>query len=184
MFNPDNVTYPFPGAPSPQDVEEFCSAARTGDVSKLMQFLDLYGKNIVNARDNIRARAITWAAFEGRTEIVRVLLDRGADVNAGGTDDRPALSWAAQWGHAETVKVLLDRGASIHAKDVFNKTPFDAARDGRGDKAGEILSLLEQAERAEELKVLREKREAEQAVIKAAADTRASALRKFRPPKL
>lgn len=184
MNNPYHDAYPFPDKPSPQDVEEFCSAARTGDVSKLMQFLDLYGKNIVNARDNIQARAITWAAFEGRTEIVRVLLDRGADINAGGTDDKPALSWAAEWGHVETVKALLERGASLHAKDIHDKTPFDAARDGRGGRAGEILSLLEQAKRAEELKAQREQREAEQAVIKAAAEARAKALRKFRPPKL
>ena len=60
-------------------------------------------------------RALSYAAAEaGRTDIVELLLDRGADVHA--WHDR-ALRWAAKYGHTDTVKLLLDRGADIHANN-------------------------------------------------------------------
>jgi len=54
------------------------------------------------------------AAYDGNTNEVRRLLDKGADVNAqyyGIT----ALMDAAAKGHAETVRLLLDKGADVNA---------------------------------------------------------------------
>jgi ankyrin repeat protein len=54
----------------------------------------------------------------GETEIVRLLLENGADVNgsAGIDDEREQGPWnanleAVQAGHVETAKLLLERGA-------------------------------------------------------------------------
>ena len=57
-------------------------------------------------------RALRWAAENGNTETVKLLLDRGANIHA--LDD-DALRWAAKNGHTDTVKVLLNRGANLHA---------------------------------------------------------------------
>ena len=59
-------------------------------------------------------RALTKAARKGQTEVVILLLDRGADIHA---DDDMALRVAANNGHTETVNLLLNRGADIHAAD-------------------------------------------------------------------
>ena len=56
--------------------------------------------------------ALRFAAMNGHTETVKLLLDRGADIHA--VNDL-ALRLAAENGHTETVKLLLDRGARIHA---------------------------------------------------------------------
>ena len=60
--------------------------------------------------------ALRIAATNGRTETVQVLLDDGADVHA--VEDY-ALRWAADKGHTETVKLLLDAGANVHAMDDY-----------------------------------------------------------------
>jgi hypothetical protein len=67
--------------------------------------------------------ALEWAAGSGQTETVRLLLDRGADINA--KDEQfsmTALMSAARKGHIEVVKLLLARGADIKLKEVNGKT--------------------------------------------------------------
>ena len=58
--------------------------------------------------DADRGRAVTWAAFCGHAEIVRMLLESGAITDA---DRGWAVWWAAERGHAETVRRLLESGA-------------------------------------------------------------------------
>ena len=48
------------------------------------------------------------AALKGRLEMVRLLLDRGADIHA---DNEVALRGARQEGHAAVEALLLERGA-------------------------------------------------------------------------
>jgi ankyrin repeat protein len=58
------------------------------------------------------------AAFAGHTEVVKFLLEKGAEVNAKGTiGGTTALMVASQNGHAEVVKVLLEKGADVNVKD-------------------------------------------------------------------
>lgn len=51
--------------------------------------------------------------------MVRLLLDRGADINAQGTGGMSgtALMWAALSRHEMVVRLLLGRGADIITKD-------------------------------------------------------------------
>lgn len=58
-------------------------------------------------------RSLCVAANEGHTEIVKVLLDNGANIHVG--DDNP-LFRACSNGKFNTVKLLLEKGADLHAK--------------------------------------------------------------------
>ena len=51
------------------------------------------------------------AAQQGRLEVMRLLIDAGADVNAR-TDDGHSVLAAAAWSNTEAVQLLLDRGAT------------------------------------------------------------------------
>ena len=55
------------------------------------------------------------AASRENKEIVSLLLDRGADINAVGGDYGTALGAAAFTGEEKIVSLLLDRGADINA---------------------------------------------------------------------
>ena len=54
--------------------------------------------------------ALRYAADDGHTDTVKLLLDRGAKIHA---DNDQALYLAAEYGNTETVKLLLNRGATI-----------------------------------------------------------------------
>ncbi len=158
-----------PPAPSPDDVESFCHAARDGDKPAVEKYLDQFGAAIVNAQDTINARAITWAAFSGHDEVVKLLLDRGADINAHGTNGKPALTWAAEMGKVEVAALLLDRGASLEERDDTGTTPLEAAQRSSYQPINDLFTQwtddrARELREAEQRKVLKEEQEARAAV--------------------
>lgn len=56
-------------------------------------------------------------AWEGKPELMRLFLARGADINRLNASGESALALAAWRGNLETVKWLLERGARIDAPD-------------------------------------------------------------------
>ena len=85
--------------------------ARKGDLAKVQQIIAA-GVDL-NATDKNKLTALTWAAHTGYIEIVKLLIDKGANVNAQGS--WTALSWAAASGHTGIVILLLENGAYINA---------------------------------------------------------------------
>ena len=90
----------------------FVEATMDGNLRR-MQLLHLTGANI-NARGNCCA-PLFLAAGEGRLDVVRYLLDEGADVNAREKLGNTALAEATYYGHIAVIKELLVRGADINA---------------------------------------------------------------------
>ncbi len=79
------------------------------------------------------------ASFYGHVDIVRQLLDKGADVNAKDKDGYTALMEASGGGHVDVVNLLLAKGADINAKDKKRWTALmEASFGGHGD----VVELL------------------------------------------
>ncbi|OHE95305.1 hypothetical protein CORC01_09450 [Colletotrichum orchidophilum] len=64
-----------------------------------------------NATGDYYGTALTAAAYDGTLDIIRLLLDRGADIDA---PNGWAIQAAAAEGHYDVVKELLDRGADVN----------------------------------------------------------------------
>jgi ankyrin repeat protein len=87
-----------------------------------------------------RVAPLHSAVAGGNIEIVRELLERGADVHARQDLGFTALHGAAVEGGEETIRLLLDHGADPDAKNAAGKTPADLAREHGREKAVEVLS--------------------------------------------
>jgi len=59
------------------------------------------------------------AAHCGRKDVVELLLNNGADVNAKSNDGWSALTYAARNGRKDVVELLLNAGTDINAKDNY-----------------------------------------------------------------
>ena len=66
------------------------------------------------------------AALFGKTEIAKILIDAGADLNIQNNDGSTALITAAFFCRLEIVKILLDKGADKTIKNNYNQTAYDA----------------------------------------------------------
>ncbi|KAI9892747.1 MAG: hypothetical protein M1814_001167 [Vezdaea aestivalis] len=60
---------------------------------------------------------LTAASVFGHELIVRLLLEKGADIEAKDNSGKTALYWAARNGHETVVRLLLEEGADFKAKD-------------------------------------------------------------------
>jgi outer membrane protein assembly factor BamB len=96
-------------APSPI-VEELWAATRAGDTARVAAALDKGAD--VNAKTRYGATALTFAADKGHIDVVKLLISRGADVNAQDTFyQMRAIDMAMSNDHAAVVTLLLERGS-------------------------------------------------------------------------
>ena len=76
------------------------------------------------------------AVLKGQTDIVSLLVEGGADVNAAGLSGATPLHDAALKGRVEIAKLLIDKGANVNALNRYNATPLhDAALSGNTEIA-------------------------------------------------
>jgi len=79
------------------------------------------------------------ATMRGQTEIARILLDNGFDVNKPSANGSSYLNDAALKGQKKMVQLLLDHGASLSARNQIGGTALhDAALGGNA----EVVALL------------------------------------------
>ena len=79
-----------------------------------------------------------YAAFEGRTEVVRYLLEKGAEKDALAPNGYSALLLAMRNGHMEAARELLYADADVNIKGARGETALSLAL-GRKDKDLEEL---------------------------------------------
>lgn len=84
---------------------------------------------------------IHLAAKGGHTEIVKLLIDKGNDVDAHDGYQWTPLHHAARDGHMETVNLLLKRGANPNALAAGRRTAHDLAVESN---QVEIANLLKE----------------------------------------
>jgi ankyrin repeat protein len=84
-------------------------ACRNGNLNEVQKLLDEGA--VVNWTNECGCAALYYACFKGHVRVVKLLLDRGAQMDIKHGEE---LMMASQFGHVEIVKLLLDNGAHIN----------------------------------------------------------------------
>ena len=106
--------------------------------TKLIEvFIDAKGVDAI-VRDG--RTVLIYAAWNGSTEVVKTLIEIGANINIQNDNGDTALRLAARRGLTEIVKILVENGADMNIKDSrYGRTALIyAAREGRT----EVVKLL------------------------------------------
>jgi hypothetical protein len=173
-----------PAFPTREEINDFCTAGKTGDMQKLKDALDKFGRSIINEADHNGDTALTWAAWTGQIEAVKLLLDRGAPIDGPGMHGKSALIWAVQGSKKDVITLLLERGADINAKDNNGETAFTMVdRNGPQEMAQFLRSWVEDQKRLAEQRRQEAEQQKQQEAARALAAERLRHL-KDKAPKL
>jgi ankyrin repeat protein len=82
-----------------------------GDTAKIIQSLNVNAH--LETRDEEEMTPLLLAAYEERMDALKLLIDRGADINATSFSGRNALSYAIGNGNLDMVRLLLSKGSSL-----------------------------------------------------------------------
>jgi len=111
---------------------QFLTACGFGDVEEVRDMLD-GGVSIEVSTPTQGWTGLLRASLNGRDEVVRELIKRGANLAARALDGRTALHAASSEGKTKVVCLLIDAAAGdlaeslIEARDAFGVTPLHAA---------------------------------------------------------
>ncbi|KAK1941498.1 Ankyrin repeat domain-containing protein 50 [Phytophthora citrophthora] len=83
----------------------------------------------VNSDEDDGINALVKATWEGHLDMIRNLVEQGADVNAKAKYSATALVESARNGHFEVVRYLIEHGADINGKDAIGDTAVVEARN-------------------------------------------------------
>lgn len=91
------------------------------------------------SRESMKMPPLGSAMAAERNDIARMLIDRGADVNAKAVNDLTPLHTAAARGNLESAELLLNHGADLNARTKDGKTPITYAEEHNHSEMVEFL---------------------------------------------
>jgi hypothetical protein len=100
--------------------DDFLNAVWDGNVETVSQML-AEGEN-PNKRDSFGNNPMTLAGYAGQTEVARVLLRHGADIQSSDGSMTP-LHCAAYYDHIDTARYFLSQHADVTATNRYGETP-------------------------------------------------------------
>ena len=118
-------------------IEKVFSYAVDNNITSIVQNMIDFGANIKPT--NIVETPLHHASSKGHPEVVRILLEKGADIEATNLNGDTPLHIASEEGHIDVVKILLEAGADKEARHKLGWTPLIlASENGHTD----IVELL------------------------------------------
>jgi ankyrin repeat protein len=105
--------------PTDPKVQSFLDAIHRQDLAAVRASLTA-DRSLATSADSAGSTALMHAAYAGTLDIMRELVDRGANVKARSERKATALHWAVA--DAAKLKFLLSKGAEIDAKTVEGRT--------------------------------------------------------------
>ena len=97
-------------------------------VNKLLVNHVYFKDDVLEIKDKLKRTALAWASLTGRAEIVRLLVQFGADpVSLNENKDITPLHYAAAGGHDEIVRFYCRQNVDLNIKDMSGSTPLSTA---------------------------------------------------------
>jgi hypothetical protein len=119
----------------------FCSKGMISSVKRMLEMKSIDVEARKGGREN-GSTCLTNAARKGHLDICRLLIDKGADIEAKDREGWTPLHLVARRGHIEIARLLCDRGADIEALDKSEWRPLHwAAKYGHISIVKELIEV-------------------------------------------
>ncbi|XP_049819415.1 protein phosphatase 1 regulatory subunit 12B-like isoform X8 [Aethina tumida] len=108
-----------------------CDAARNEEERIMLrdakEWLATKSSQVNHAHPKHGATPLHVASAKGYSDVIKILLQCGADVDAQDVDGWTAMHAAAHWGQEEACQLLAEGLADLDAKNFVGQTPFDVS---------------------------------------------------------
>jgi len=113
---------------------------RSSDLDALVRYLSVpEGRKRVNDTCKYHVTPLMWSTRSGNVDIIKVLLEAGADVNLKDRDGRTALMYAARDGHAAAAELLVLWMAKVDDQDDDGRTALIFAASQNNESVVKVL---------------------------------------------
>ncbi|XP_066598176.1 ankyrin repeat domain-containing protein 49-like [Prorops nasuta] len=109
--------------PKEPDKKAILDAAEKGDLQKIKLLL-IKDKSLLYATDQDGYTPLHRACYGNHPEVIKWLIDQGADISAKTNDGWQPLHSACYWNNIECISLLLSYGADINATSKGDQTPL------------------------------------------------------------
>jgi len=123
------------------------TAIITGNMAVLRQHIA--ASSNLNVKDPIGGSSpLISACLFGKTDMAKILIEAGADINFQNKDGSTALHTASFFCHPEIVRMLLDKGADKTIKNKYGSTAYESVAGpfadlkGTYDNLGKMLEAM------------------------------------------
>ncbi len=117
---------------------EIHEAAKAGDLEKIKSILET-DKTRLEAQDKVGYMALNWAAMRAQWDVVKYLIEIGANVNTFGLDGNTPLHSAANHNNVAIIGLLIKNGSVVDKKNKWGNTPLHIACRAGNNKVSKIL---------------------------------------------
>ena len=83
--------------------------------------------------------ALHYASSGGHTEIIQLLLDKSAYIDAESPNGTTPLMMAARYGNSKAVQLLIDEGADVQLKNQLGLSALDFAKQGNRPDSSALI---------------------------------------------
>lgn len=110
-----------------------------GDMAKVQRALKEGAK--IDAKDDEGMNALLWAAFQNREEIMKLLIEKGADTAIKSKSGRTILSYAIQNENDKLIRYLLDKKVTLTTDASYLNSVYHAVSTPKLDTAPLFLAF-------------------------------------------
>ena len=125
----------------PDPAKEIIKASKSGNVARVKELLTMDAA-LVGARDTDGSTPLHCATWKGHLDVVKLLLEAGAEVNAQNENSHwgtTPLHAAAHANQAAIAELLINQGADLNAKDMNGQPPLHHTTFHKAKAAAKVI---------------------------------------------
>lgn len=96
---------------TPRHLTPLMLAAQSGNTLIAKLILEAGGKSTINDKEKNGACALIHSAINGNLELIKLLVENGADVDAKDHNGWTAMKWAIEQGHSDVIQFLRSKSS-------------------------------------------------------------------------